>query len=362
MGCQGGPSAPLLPPTASLAEDLQPLAPDARVARMQVADRPPPPPGVKPASLPGPLDAGTSARAYVNSKPIFDYEIMNQVPQSIGRIKAVKGMRPEEVQARILDQAREDLIDQEVVYQEAVRKLEKGNPKVLAKLREIAEQETDRVIDESLRKRKITPEQLKEQLPGLKRHMERGLISSEFLRSRTLQWAKSRVGFQEIRDYYEAHKNEYERPESVEWQDIFIAVGPKYPTLADARRAGEELIARVRTSTTEEFARLLPFDDGDSKLRGGLGYGKRRGEIKPAELEEYLFKMRDGEIGPIVEFTSGVHIFRVIKRDLGGLMPLDEKLQREINDKLVDQVIRREQDRIIRELRNRSDIVYVNEG
>src|SRR5207248_11014153 len=127
-----------------------------------------------------------------------------------------------------------------------------------------------------------------------------------------------KIGFEEIKDYYDSHPGEFQKIEAVKWQDVFIAVGPQHPTLADARRFAEELIAQCRTGA--DFSRLSQFDDGDSKFRDGEGLGARRGEIKPPELEDALFKLRDGQIGPIVALSTGVHIIRVVKRDPGGPM------------------------------------------
>jgi len=104
-------------------------------------------------------------------------------------------------------------------------------------------------------------------------------------------------------------------------QDVFIAVGPKYPTPADAKRFAEDLIARCRTA--EDFAKVLAYDDGDSKFRGGEGLGQRRGEIRPPELEPMLFQMREGQIGPVFELPTGVHVFRVMKREYAGQMPAE---------------------------------------
>src|SRR5262249_36378039 len=148
--------------------------------------------------------------------------------------------------------------------------------------------------------------------------------------------------------------------ESVKWQDVFIAVGPQHPTLADARRFGEGLIAQCRTG--DDFIRLSQFDDGDAKTRGGEGFGSERGKIKPAELEPYLFKLRDGQIGQIVPLSTGVHLIRVVKHERGGPMPLDETVQNQIRSKLRNQLADREYRRIIRELRTRAVIEVVRDG
>jgi peptidyl-prolyl cis-trans isomerase C/foldase protein PrsA len=176
----------------------------------------------------------------------------------------------------------------------------------------------------------------------------------EYMRSRIFPLINQGIGFQEIKDYYDTHPSEFVKVESLKWQDVFIAVGPKHPTLAHARRFADDLIATCRTG--DDFVKLVQFDDGDSKFRGGEGQGTRRGEIRPAELEPYLFKLRNGQIGPVVELSTGVHIFRLVERDPGGPVPLNEAVQNQIRTRLRSQLADREYKRIIRELKTRAVI------
>jgi hypothetical protein len=358
-GCASGPESSLRPSTTALLDDLKPMEPGARLARMQRDDRAAPPGS----DLTTAAEQRARVRAHVNGTPIFDSEVMNLI---MGRLAKAAGSATTpaaftEVQAKIYNDGLEMLIDQEVVYQDAVHRLEKSSPQSLLKLKAIATQETDKRIQEILETaaeqgQKVSPEQIREITPMVKRQMERGIVYGEYLRSKVRGHAESIVDFRAVREYYEGHQNEFVRLDFVEWQDVFLAVGPtsKYRTLADARSVAEQLIATVRRP--EDFAKLLPYDDGVAKFNGGKGFGTRRGEIKPVELEEYLFRMRDGEIGPVVELSTGVHIFRVIRREVGGQMPLDEKAQRKIREKLLADVTEREAKRIIRELRDRSVI------
>ncbi|MFO0966635.1 MAG: peptidylprolyl isomerase [Gemmataceae bacterium] len=359
-GCVS-PRSDLAPTTASLADDLKPFSAPGSV-RMQRAERPisAPPAG---GGLTTATEQNATVRAHVNGTPLFDAEIMNMIGGELDQLyrgkSGVSTASLTEKQAKIYNDALDFLIDQEVVYQDAIRKLSKSNPKAIAKLKEIAVQETDKRIDRFLKiaadkGQKVPPETVKEITPMLMRQFERSIVYNEYMRSRAKPPTEARVGLTEVAEYYETHKNEFVTVDRVEWQDVFLAVGPKYPTLADARRAAEEMIATVRRP--EDFAKLTPFDDGDSKFRGGKGFGARRGEIKPAELEEHLFKMRKGEIGPIVEISTGVHMFRLTHRDYGGQLPLTEEVQRKIREKLMTQVYEREVKRIVRELRERAVI------
>lgn len=372
-GCMSGASTALVQ-GESLSADLA-AAGTARLSRMQQPEAPPPlkfrpqdslpgaapPPPIKPASLSTSKALRVSIRAWVNGRPIYDEEVMQTIPQRAwADLQHLGEPQRSERLAEVYNQALERLIEQEVAYQDAVRKLEKNNPKALSKLKTIAEQEFDKQM-RSIRQRKVASEaQLKEIEHTLRRQVERELISSEYMRSRIFPYIQSRISHEEVEDYYNTHQNEFQRLDAVQWQDVFIAVGPKLPTVAHAKRFAEDLIAQCRTN--DDFTRLLQFDEGDSKFRGGEGLGRHKGEIKPPECEEVLFRLREGEIGPVIEISTGVHIVRVLKREYAGVMPLDEKTQLLIRSKLRNQLADREYKRIIRELKSRATIEIEREG
>jgi peptidyl-prolyl cis-trans isomerase SurA len=299
-----------------------------------------------------------SIRASVNGKPIFDEEVWQQLPQAALRDV---GNMPEpqrtERMAEIYNQSLEAIIDQEVAYQDAVHKLQEGNPKALKELKKISDREFEKRMKTIRESGRVPEAELKEAEYLLKRSQERSLIAGEYMRSRVDGQAKYQASIMAIKDYYDKHLNEFQRLDSVQWQDVFIAVGTRFPNVEAARRYAEDLVAQCRTN--EDFVRLIQLDEGDSKFRNGAGLGTVKGQIKPAELEETLFRLKEGEIGPVIALSTGVHIIRVTKRDFAGLTPLDEKTQKLIENKIKYQVMEYEQKRIIRELRNRS-VIEIN--
>jgi hypothetical protein len=352
--------ATILPPVSAPARNVQ-------LPALPAAGRPPaapiatiaPPGGTQPVKLaPPPPEKSITVRAWVNGKPIFDEEVMQSIPGALWRTMAAmpEAQRIEKL-TEIYNKTLDHIIDQEVAYQEALQKLQKANPVTLDKLRRLAAEDFEKQLDKVAKQ--ISPEELKELEKSLRRQMERNFISMEYMRSRIFP-ALQRIGYDEIKEYYDTHANEFTKIETVKWQNVFIAVKPpRVPTVAAARQIAEQLIATCRTP--DDFARLLPYDDGDAKFRGGEGMGNRRGEIKPAEIEEHLLRLQPGQIGPIVNMTTGVHIFRLVSRDPGGLQPLNEDVQNQIRAKLRSQIADREYKRIVRELRSRA-VVEVERG
>ena len=360
-----------VPPGESLPADLTAETPP-RVARAQQPALPAAlPPQAVPSPVPPPLPSDNggitqtsltpakivrvSVRALVNGKPIFEDEIHQLISPAL--MRALAGVPEPQRSERLTEEynkALEGIIDQEVAYQDACRKLQAGNKQALVKLKQKANEEFEKQLKRIRDSKKVTEEQIAEVKHLLKRQTERAFIAKEYMFSRIIPILNLQAGALAIQDYYNTHLNEFQRVDSVKWQDVFIAVGPKCPTVAQAKRFAEDLIAQCRTN--DDFAKLSKYDDGDSKFRDGAGLGSRRGEIKPPELEDTLFKLEEGRIGPVIAMTTGVHIVRVTKREFAGQIPLDVKTQKLIENKIKNQVFEHEYKRIVRELRSRSTI------
>jgi parvulin-like peptidyl-prolyl isomerase len=118
----------------------------------------------------------------------------------------------------------------------------------------------------------------------------------------------------------------------------------------------EQLAERARGG--EDFAKLAEkYDNGDSSFRRGEGIGTKRGEIKPSEAENVLFQLKDGETA-VVELEKGFHVVRLVKRDYAGQTPFDVKTQKQIKDKLTNEIGQVEIKRIVNTLKREAVIVY----
>src|SRR5439155_4944074 len=100
-------------------------------------------------------------RAWVNGKPIFDDEVMQVVGPVLRSVQSLPEPQRSEKLAEAYNNALEQIIDQEVMYQNAVKRLEKNNPKALDKLKEITEQEFDKQLHK-MRQNGVTEAEIKE--------------------------------------------------------------------------------------------------------------------------------------------------------------------------------------------------------
>jgi parvulin-like peptidyl-prolyl isomerase len=302
-------------------------------------------------------------RATVNGVPILEQEVLNACYYSLQEVGSLP--EPERTQKanEIKKKALDALIERELLLQDVQNRFSKGpGQKFLEKLKDAADKEFDKQVIRNTKKKFNckNDEELKAllrsqgvTLDGLRRQFQRQFIYQQYLQF-LVQPRLDRVGHQEIEEYYRGHPEEFQAQDSVDWQDIFIAAG-RFPTREAARLFAEGLRARARAG--EEFAALArQHDMGTSSYQGGEGIGHRRGEIRPRDVEPYLFRMRQGEVGDLVELESGFHIIRLVKREYAGQKPFNEETQEAIRDKLRNEVFNRESKSIVADLRRKATI------
>ncbi|HMC66779.1 MAG TPA: peptidyl-prolyl cis-trans isomerase [Gemmataceae bacterium] len=355
----------------------EPESPMPQVARLQKPD-------AVVAAAPGPItpvratnsdsatptkgDLSVRVRAQVNGVAILDSEVRDAAFREL--VKTLQYDEPERtaLQKTVVERVLQQIIDREVLLADMFARLQKGRPQALEKLKEAAAKEFEKQIrgwkvnvSKAIGK-PASDEDLKDffrtqglSLEGMRRQHERDFMATEYLRN--VIWPKiEHIGHEQIREYYEAHPDQFQIEDRVEWQDIFIDAG-RYPSREAARQAAEDVAARARRG--EDFAALAAMFDKESyALNKGAGLGQQRGKIQPSEAESILFQLRDGQVGPIIELGTGFHVIRLVKRDYAGLVPFNEKTQGEIRRKVQMLVMERESKRLVADLKRKATIEY----
>jgi parvulin-like peptidyl-prolyl isomerase len=258
------------------------------------------------------------------------------------------------------------LIERELVLQDCNTRFGKGpNAKFLDKLKEAASREFDRqVVAKSKKKLNLKSDQeLKDYLKNagvsfdvLRKQFEKQFIYQQYIQFRVGP-ALDRFSYEDFRDYFDKHPEEFENVDTVQWQDIFVAAS-SYPSREQARQTALQVEGRMKEG--EDIEKLMSLDNGDSVYRKGEGLGNKRGQIKPPEAEPVLFQLKDNETS-IIETAGGYHVVRVVKRQQAGQMPFDEKIQGAIRDKLRNEALLREAKQFIRELKSQAAIEIAKE-
>lgn len=113
---------------------------------------------------------------------------------------------------------------------------------------------------------------------------------------------------------------------------------PPVFTKEDARKKAQFVLDRVRKG--EDFAKLAKenSDDPGSKDNGGEYDFFGRGKMVP-EFEKAAFALKPGEVSGLVETEFGYHIIKLEARRIAASPATDQKVRREITDKLMQEKI-----------------------
>ena len=298
--------------------------------------------------------------ATVNGVAILDDELREAAYPQMLYCMSLREPERSKLRKEFLAKALEQVIEREVILQEAFERL-KEQPRALKSLKEFATKEFETEMRQ-LRARiglkndddfRLMLASQGISLAGVQRQKERNVMALEFMKNLILPRIDS-IGRDDMETYYKQHPEEFRVQDSVAWQDIFIDAS-KYPSRAEAKQFAESLRTRARNG--EDFAKLVKdFDQGDSSWRNGEGFGKRRGEIKPPELEPVLFQMTSGDVSPVIELNSGFHLAKLTNRDYAGPKPFNEKTQQEIRNKLKGETWELEYKKAIADLKLKTTI------
>jgi len=121
---------------------------------------------------------------------------------------------------------------------------------------------------------------------------------------------RQEAGDAEIARYYQAHRQDFARPERVRLRQILTA----------DRKAAEEARRQIAAGTPfEEVSRRLsrgPRADG-----GGVQGELARGDLPPS-FADLIFALKPGEVSRVVPAEYGFHLFQVIEREPAEVVPL----------------------------------------
>ena len=146
---------------------------------------------------------------------------------------------------------------------------------------------------------------------------------------------KSEPTDQEIAAWYEAHRQEFVRPERVRLRQILTE------DRASAERALQEIAAG---GDFAELARRLSQDP--SAATGGY-QGELSRENLPPAFADVIFALKPGEVSKVVPAEYGFHVFQVLEHFPAGAVPLAEardeireRLRQERADRLLADLVR----------------------
>ena len=158
-----------------------------------------------------------------------------------------------------------------------------------------------------------------------------GLLTQEVVRREV--GSHINIGNDEVKKYYDAHPQEFTRPEQVVLSEIFLSTEGKSPEeIESVQKKAEDL--RNRVMKGDEFSEIAKrYSEGSTaKDRGGELGTFPKGELDQ-KLEEVVFKMDKGQITDVIQTKTGFEILKVENHFQAGLQPTD-KVENEIMNRL----------------------------
>jgi peptidyl-prolyl cis-trans isomerase SurA len=166
-----------------------------------------------------------------------------------------------------------------------------------------------------------------------KNQISNGLLTQKVIQQEV--GSRLDIGQDEVKQYYNAHKEEFNRPEQVDLGEIFLGTEGKSPEeIAAIHIKAEDLHNRLVKG--EDFAELAKRYSEGSTAKDGGGLGTfEKGQLSP-QLEDVVFKLQKGEVTDVIQTKTGFEVLKVLNHYDAGLQPLD-KVDSEITNKLYTQ-------------------------
>ncbi|MGH9795156.1 MAG: peptidylprolyl isomerase [Candidatus Acidiferrales bacterium] len=162
----------------------------------------------------------------------------------------------------------------------------------------------------------------------------------------------------QVKEYYEAHKEEFVRDERYFLSEIFCSIEGKPETEVPVTEEKCKNLRKRVVEGGEDFAKMArSFSDGSTSAQGGDlgGEGFAAKDLAP-ELLEAVSKLKRGDVTEVIRVQTGFLILRLNHRYEKGLQPL-ENVTGEIQNRIYMQNLRPELRKYLTELRTQSYVL-----
>jgi peptidyl-prolyl cis-trans isomerase SurA len=166
-----------------------------------------------------------------------------------------------------------------------------------------------------------------------KTQLRNSLLTQEVIRREV--GGRMNIGSDEVKAYYEAHKQEFNRPEQVSLAELFLSTDGKSPEeISAVRTRADDLHNRLVKG--EDFEQLVKrYSEGSTAQQNGDLGEFERGQLSK-QLEDAVFTMEKNQFTDVIQTKTGFEILKVLDHFQAGLQPLD-KVDGEITNVLYRQ-------------------------
>jgi peptidyl-prolyl cis-trans isomerase SurA len=228
-----------------------------------------------------------------------------EVEKSYPEVDAEERMQM--VKKKVLEQ----LINQKLLDQEAIR----------LKI-EVTGKEIDQTVQDVQKRNAFSRRELLNALKneGLTMSTYREQIANEIKKVRLIEReisSKINITDEAIKEYYIKNMAKPEIKEGVRIQQIFLAVPPeaREERIEEIKNLAKEIFSNLEKG--EDFGKLAQqySQDPSAQAGGDLGFFQK-GQLLPI-LEEAAYRLKEGEVSPLIQSQLGFHIIKVLEKREG---------------------------------------------
>lgn len=244
--------------------------------------------------------------AKIGSVPVTNYEVQRKaqrlLPLAGGYHKGVSADKIAEVQ----ESALQDLIEQAYKVQYAIaEEISIDNSAVEERVKPVLAQFKNK-------------KELEKALGGETVNAFRATVYRELLAKKAEDIAVDalvQVTDDQVRAFYDKHKETYKRPRQFKASHILVKVDPSSNAeqREELKKKAEDLLARAKAG--EDFYNLAYYhsDDRSRFVGGDLGYFHEGQTVK--EFEDALKTMQPGDVSDLVKSLYGFHIIKSVENN-----------------------------------------------
>ncbi len=249
------------------------------------------------------------------------------------------GLTPEAIEQRAVEWARENVIEQTLLRQEAV----KDEKPLAAEAVEAAFAEAVKRYggEEKFKEAEVDEQQIRSDI-------ETRLRVDAFIGEITAKAKAPKP--KDVAEFYRKNKERFKTPETLRAAHIVKHV-EKDVTEGQAREAIDKLFVEMQAGRTFED---IADDQSDCPGNGGdLGYFPR-GQMVP-EFEDVVFEMEVGATSEVFQTVFGFHIAKLVDRRAEGLRPLKD-VEPDIKKELMNDRQTKALEAVVDQLRERATV------
>lgn len=227
---------------------------------------------------------------------------------------------PDQLQAEVKDRQKNllrDMIDQQLLIERAKDMGIDVEADLVKRLDEVRKENNLATMDDlekAVEKQGIVWEDYKQQ-------MRNGLLTQKVIQQEV--GGRMDIGPDEIKKYYDGHKQDFVRAEQVDLSEILLSTDGKTPEEISAiKTKADDLHKRVVNG--DDFAELAKrHSDGSTAQDGGELGLYERDQLAP-QLADAVFKLERNAVTDVIQTRTGFEILKVNEHYQAGLQPLDK--------------------------------------